>query len=258
MGNTNIVTNTAVEADKELATNILLIYGKIMLEGQYEVYDARDNLNKLIKFMGLNYVIFITPTNLMLIDQVSNDVKVIVTQDESYNFEKAQETDRAVTAFMKKQVSMEQLYENLRDIERNTASFPIILQMLGAGLVCGVSYILFNHFSISCIYAFFTGCVSYFVYLLCNKYLNIPVFSTFLYSTITAVLAVLFFKYHLIENSYSVVISCMMPVVPGNLFIKSIKNSINEDYMSGLDFFAKAIITTFMLVLPTIFIVSIL
>lgn len=257
MGNTNTATKVMADVDRELATNILLLYGKIMLEGQYEVYDVRSNLNKLIKFMGLNYVVFINPTNLMLIDQDSNDVKVIVTQEDSYNFEKAQKTDRAVTAFLKKQVSMQDLYDELKNIEKNTATFPILFQVLGAGLVCGVSYILFNHFSIGSLYAFLVGSASYFIYLLSNKYLNIPVFSTFLYSTITAILAVMLLKYHLIETSYSVIISCMMPVVPGNLFIKAIKNSINEDYMSGLDFFAKAIITTFMLVLPSIFIVSI-
>lgn len=242
--------------DKELATNILLLYGKIMLEGQYEVYDVRSNLQKLMTTLGVSYTAFLTPTDLILIDRDSNDVKMIATADDSYNFEKIQKTDQAITMFANKKITMENLYERLEIIENDTSSFPIYVQVLAAGVICGASDILFNRFSITALYAFFIGAFSYLIYLAANKYLRIPIFSTFLYSTVVSLAAVLFLKQGWIANSYAIIISCMMPLVPGNLFIKAIKNSINEDYLSGLDFIAKALITTFMLVLPAVFIAT--
>lgn len=242
--------------DKELGTNVLLLYGKIMLEGQYEVYDVRSNLKKLMKSMNLNYTVFLTPTDLILIDRDSNDVKMVATANDSYNFEKIQKTDQAITQFTNKKISMENLYDQLKTIENDTSSFPKYIQVLAAGVLCGASDILFNHLSITIIYAFLIGSFSYLVYLIIDKYLRIPVFSTFLYSTLVSLFAVFFFKQGWIGNSYAIIISCMMPLIPGNLFIKAIKNSINGDYISGLAFIAKALITTFMLVLPALFIAT--
>lgn len=243
-------------ADKKLATNIVLLYGKIMLEGQYEVYDVRSNLKKLMESMDLDYTVFLTPTDLILIDRDSNDVKMIATANDSYNFEKIQRTDEAIQKFMDNKISMENLYELLEIIESNTSSFPQYIQIFAAGILCGASDILFNRFSITAAYAFLIGSISYLIYLMVDKFLRIPVFSTFIYSTVVSLFAVFFVKQGWIENSYAIIISCMMPLVPGNLFIKAIKNSINGDYISGLDFVAKAIIMTFMLVLPALFIAT--
>lgn len=242
--------------NKELATNILLLYGKLMLEGQYEVYDVRNNLQKLITNMKLNYTVFLTPTDLILIDRDSNDVKMVATANESYNFEKIQKINQVVLQFMNKKISMQDLYDKLKSIENDTSFFPKYIQIFAAGVLCSASDVLFNRLSITAVYAFFIGSFSYFLYLMIDKYLRISVFSTFAYSTIVSSFAVFFAKQGWIGNSSAIIISCMMPLIPGNLFIKAIKNSINGDYISGLDFFAKALVITFMLVLPALFIAT--
>lgn len=250
------VGETVNSTDKELATNILLLYGKIMLEGQYEVYDVRSNLNNLMKIMEVNYTVFLTPTDLMLIDQDSNDVKMIATENDSYNFEKIQKTERVIVQFTDKKISMENLYKQLESIENFTSTFPDYIRVLAAGVICAACNILYDQFSMTVIYVFFIGSFGYVLYLMTEKYLRIPVFSTFIYSAVVSLFAVLFHKQGWVGNSYSVIISCMMPLVPGNLFIKAIKNSINGDYISGLAFVAKAMVITFMLVLPALFIAT--
>ena len=77
-----------------------------------------------------------------------------------------------------------------------------------------------------------------------------------MYSTIVSVLAVLLAKNNIAEDSFSLILSCMMPLLPGATLVNAIRNSIGGDYLSGLALASEALNTALMLGLPVAFILS--
>ncbi|MDA9472768.1 threonine/serine ThrE exporter family protein [Enterococcus sp. 5H] len=255
----DLTNNSSISDDNttDLKIRVLILYGKLMLESNYDVSSIRTNLAQMIVFMKIDFFSFyITPMNLMLINQKTNDVKMLSIRSYSYNFEKMGHIKINIDNYLTKDITLEQLYKELKKIDKLNYAFSIPIQVLGAGIICGSMFILINKFSFSAILAFLLGVIGYFCYILLEKYINIKIFSVFLYSTIVSVLAVLLAKNNIAEDSFSLILSCMMPLLPGATLVNAIRNSIGGDYLSGLALASEALNTALMLGLPVAFILS--
>lgn len=255
----DLTNNSTINDDSttDLKIRLLILYGKLMLESNYDVSSIRTNLAQMIVFMKIDFFSFyITPMNLMLINQKTNDVKMLSIRSYSYNFEKMGHIKINVDNYLNGEIPLEELYKELKKIDKLKYAFSIPIQVLGAGIICGSMFILINKFSFSAILAFLLGVIGYFCYIILEKYINIKIFSVFLYSTIVSVLAVLLAKNNIAEDSFSLILSCMMPLLPGATLVNAIRNSIGGDYLSGLALASEALNTALMLGLPVAFILS--
>lgn len=255
----DLTNNSTINDDSttDLKIRLLILYGKLMLESNYDVSSIRTNLAQMIVFMKIDFFSFyITPMNLMLINQKTNDVKMLSIRSYSYNFEKMGHIKINVDNYLNGEIPLEELYKELKKIDKLNYAFSIPIQVLGAGIICGSMFILINKFSFSAILAFLLGVIGYFCYIILEKYINIKIFSVFLYSTIVSVLAVLLAKNNIAEDSFSLILSCMMPLLPGATLVNAIRNSIGGDYLSGLALASEALNTALMLGLPVAFILS--
>lgn len=255
----DLTNNSTINDDSttDLKIRVLILYGKLMLESNYDVSSIRTNLAQMIVFMKIDFFSFyITPMNLMLINQKTNDVKMLSIRSYSYNFEKMGHIKINVDNYLNGEIPLEELYKELKKIDKLNYAFSIPIQVLGAGIICGSMFILINKFSFSAILAFLLGVIGYFCYIILEKYINIKIFSVFLYSTIVSVLAVLLAKNNIAEDSFSLILSCMMPLLPGATLVNAIRNSIGGDYLSGLALASEALNTALMLGLPVAFILS--
>ncbi|MGM0219241.1 threonine/serine ThrE exporter family protein [Enterococcus sp. AZ126] len=255
---TKIETTEGIdEASNDLNIKVLIIYGKLMLESNYGVSEVRSNLIQMMLFMGINsFSFYITPTNLMLINQQTNDVKMLSIQKYSYNFEKMSHIKTKVDAFLTKKITTDELYKEFKQIDKHDYAFPRHVQIFVAGIICGSMYILINKLSMAAFLAFLVGVVGYFCYIILEKYINIKIFSIFLYSTIVSTLAVLLVKNNITQDSFSLTLSCMMPLLPGATLVNAIRDSIDGDYLSGISQASEAINTALMLGLPVAFILT--
>lgn len=241
----------------DLNIKVLILYGKLMLESNYGVSEVRSNLIQMMVFMNINFFSFyITPTNLMLINRQTNNVKMLSIQNYSYNFEKMGHIKKQVDTYFKKKITTEELYSEFQQIDKHDYAFPQYIQILFAGFICGSMYVLINKLSLSALLAFSVGVIGYFCYLMLGKYIHIKIFSVFLYSTIVSILAVLLAKNNITQDSFSLILSCMMPLLPGATLVNAIQNSIDGDYLSGLSQASEAINTALMLGLPVAFILT--
>lgn len=256
----NLKTNNNTELDeKELDSYIklLILYGKLMLESNYGAAEVRNNLVKMMYFMKINYFsFFITTTSLMLVNQKTNDVKMINVKKNSYNFEKMGHIKTKVDAFFEKKIDADQLYNEFMKIDDHSYAFPIVIQVFSAGIICGSMYVLITKLSIAALIPLVLGVLGYILYILLEKYINITIFSVFLYSTFISLVAVFLAKENIAEDSFSLILSCMMPLLPGATLVNAIRASIDGDYLTGLSQASEAINTALMLGLPVAFILT--
>lgn len=242
---------------KDIRVSVLLVYGKIMLESNYSPSEIKDNLQKIKEFMDVPYYsFFITQTVLVLINTINNDVKMINVNNNSYNFEKMGLAKVVVSDFFKKKIDVNEVYKKLKDISEHTYEFPFHIQIFCSGLICGSMYCLINTTSIVALMSFFIGVIGYGLYLFLQRKVNVNIFSVFLYSTFISLVSIFLFKNGIISDSFSLILSCLMPLLPGSTIVNAIKSGINGDYISGLAQGFNAINTILMLGIPVAFIIS--
>lgn len=236
---------------------LLILYGKLMLESNYGASEVRNNLIKMMYFMKINYFsCFITTSSLILVNQKTNDVKMINVKKISYNFEKMGHIKTKVDAFYNNKINAAQLYIEFKKIDDHTYAFPVGIQVFSAGVICGSMYVLIASLSLTVLVSFMLGVIGYILYLLLEKYINIKIFSVFLYSTFISLIAVFLAKENIASDSFSLILSCMMPLLPGATFVNAIRASIDGDYLTGLSQASEAINTALMLGLPVAFILT--
>lgn len=242
---------------QDIRVSVLLIYGKIMLESNYSPAEIKTNLEKIKNFMNIAYYsFFITQTVLVLINTVNNDVKMISVNNNSYNFEKMGLAKVVVSDFFAKKIAVNDLYTKLTNISEHTYEFPFHIQIFCSGLICASMYCLINKTSFVALLAFGIGIIGYALYLLLQKKVNVNIFSVFLYSMSISLISVILFKRGIISDSFSLILSCLMPLLPGSTIVNAIKSGINGDYLSGLSQGFSAINTILMLGIPVAFIIS--
>lgn len=246
-----------VESQNDLRIKTVILYSKLMLESNYGASQIKKNLIQIMTIMDINvFSFYITPTNVMLIHKKTGDVKMVSVENSSYDFDKMGQVKLAVNKFNAGQLSLNQLYESFEEIETQKESFPIYTQVFFAGLMCGAMNLLISKTGKDVLLAGVVSLVCYYFYIIFDKYINIKNFSVFLYSLLVSAIAVLCVRHHFAQNSFSLVLSCMMPLLPGATLVNSIRDSIEGDYFSSISQISEAISTALMLGLPAAFILA--
>lgn len=245
--------------DKEVSTintktRVALFYGKLLLENNYAVVEVREKLKKLLDFMDLNnFSIFMTQTGLVLINLDTNEVKMINATKTSYNFEKIGKMEETIKSFYDKKLSLEDFYDALKQIDRNTYAFSKLFQLVSAGAICASMFVLISGLSAKMFVAFGVGALAYYIYMLLDAYVDVQIFSVFVASCFISITAKYLFSHQIIDSEFSIFLACIMPFLPGASLVNSIRSSIQGDYITGLAQGISTINTAVMLTLPFIY-----
>lgn len=233
---------------------VALFYGKMLLENNYAILEVREKLKKLLDSMNLTYFsIFMTQTGLVLINLETNEVKMINATKTTYNFEKIGKIEATIKSFYLKEMSVDELYTQLKQIDKKSYSFSVFFQLLSAGIICSSMYILINGLTIKSLFAFGVGAGAYFIYMVLDAYVDVQIFSVFIASCFISIMAKCLFTHHVVTDEFSIFLSCIMPFLPGASLVNSIRSSIQGDYITGLAQGISTVNTAVMLTLPFIY-----
>jgi len=241
-------------ATLNLQLKVVLFYGKMLLENNYAVLDVREKINELLDYMGLTYFsIFMTQTGLVLINTETNEVKMINATRTSYNFEKIGKIEAVLKSYYANDMTTDALYNELKQIDKNSYSFSIVFQMISAGVICASMFVIIGGLSSQAIIAFLVGTLAYYLYLILDRYIDVQIFSVFVVSCFISLTAKFLFTHHIMSSEFSLFLSCIMPFLPGASMVNSIRSSIQGDYITGLAQGISTINTAIMLTLPFIY-----
>ena len=238
---------------------VCLLYGKILQESNATSDMIDENIRKIINHLNIEdneLSTFNAETSFVIINRHDNTVKMIPVERTGYNFEKILRVEKVLDDFLADKIDAKEFLTQLRVINSKTYSFPKKVRIISAALVCGGMNVIINGLNLSFFTTFFLGLIGYWLYLKIKETTKINIFSILSYSTIICFLIVCLVKVNIVKEPYSILFSCIMPLLPGTTFVNAIRAMMDGDYLTGLIQSMDAFSTALMLGLPVAIIFS--
>lgn len=238
---------------------VCLLYGKILQESNATSDMINGNIQKIINHLNVEndeISTFNAETSFVIINRHDNTVKMIPVERSGYNFEKILRVERVLDDFLANRLDTQSFLNELRVINNKTYSFPKRIRIVSAALVCGGMNVIMNGLNWSFLTTFLLGIIGYWLYLKIKETTKINIFAILSYSTIICFLIVGLVKLHIVVEPYSILFSCIMPLLPGTTFVNAIRAMMDGNYLTGMIQSMDAFSTALMLGLPVAIIFS--
>ena len=205
--------------------------GRMLLENGAETYRVEDTICRLLNALNIeNSETFATSTGLFVC--VKNHTKVERIRKRNMNLERISEINDLSRKFVSKDISLKEAREKLEAIQDiNLYSLPIVT--ISIGVTCFFFSLLFKGTVYDAISAFIVGLLLN----LFTSFLSTKKISNFLQICLSgffvAIITLVNLNLGIGKDVNNVIISAVMPLVPGVCFTNAIRDIFEGDYISG-------------------------
>ncbi|WP_101773069.1 threonine/serine exporter family protein [Peptostreptococcus faecalis] len=227
---------------------LALFLGELLIKNGAETYRVEDSVLRICKSRGYNHInCFTTPTVIIISDDKFDGLCFMKTIDfRGMNLNKISLLNTFSREFVNKvDPDMDEEIQELHKIDK-IKTYPPFFYFLGTGLgsACFAATLGGNQLN-TFLLTVMTSIIATFVYDKTLKYSSIIVFSTILSSFIITSIGVLLHNFGIIPQPTALIVGSIMPLLPGVAFIKSMRDLISGNLMSGTArFFEVFVIVT--------------
>ncbi|WP_375152424.1 threonine/serine exporter family protein [Enterococcus mundtii] len=236
------------ERDLDLLLNTCLLAGKIMTESNAEMYRVEDTMSRIASASG-NYrlVSYVTQTGLFIGFDRTSTIRMEQITNRTINLERVVKVNNLSRKYVANELTLEELYSALQEVEKDHRMFPVWLQIISAAIISGTIMILFGGELKDLPITLSIGGVGYIVYLCSLRFFRIKFLAEFLSSLIIGIAAILSVRLGIGLNQDLIIIGCVMPLVPGVQITNAIRDLLAGHYVSGVSRGAEAMMTAAMI-----------
>ncbi|MBO0460476.1 threonine/serine exporter family protein [Enterococcus sp. DIV1298c] len=236
------------ERDLDLLLNTCLLAGKIMTESNAEMYRVEDTMSRIASASG-NYrlVSYVTQTGLFIGFDRTSTIRMEQITNRTINLERVVKVNNLSRKYVANELTLEELYQELQEVEKDRRMFPVWLQIISAAIISGTIMILFGGELQDLPITLLIGGVGYIVYLCSLRFFRIKFLAEFLSSLIIGIAAILSVRLGIGLNQDLIIIGCVMPLVPGVQITNAIRDLLAGHYVSGVSRGAEAMMTAAMI-----------
>ncbi|AUB53327.1 MULTISPECIES: threonine/serine exporter family protein [Enterococcus] len=236
------------ERDLDLLLNTCLLAGKIMTESNAEMYRVEDTMSRIASASG-NYrlVSYVTQTGLFIGFDRTSTIRMEQITNRTINLERVVKVNNLSRKYVANELTLEELYSALQEVEKDRRMFPVWLQIISAAIISGTIMILFGGELKDLPITLSIGGVGYIVYLCSLRFFRIKFLAEFLSSLIIGIAAILSVRLGIGLNQDLIIIGCVMPLVPGVQITNAIRDLLAGHYVSGVSRGAEAMMTAAMI-----------
>lgn len=227
---------------------VCLLAGKIMLQSGAETYRVEDTMMRMASSFGAKEShSYVTPTGIMfsLECEQPTKTKLIRITDRTTDLHKITLVNSVSREISNKELTLEEAYESLQQIESSTPSYPIIVQVLAAAIASGCFLIMFQGTWNDFFPAVVTGGIGLISFIYAQRFVPIRFFSEFVASLIIGILSWIFIYIGWGEQLDKIIIGSVMPLVPGLVLTNAVRDLMAGHLVSGLSKGAEALLTAF-------------
>lgn len=233
--------------DYQALMDMAVLAGEIMLVSGAEVYRVEDTVSRMLQQSGLAHVeVFVLATGIFASISDSKVPAVTVirrVRSHATNLNRIYQVNNISRAFCDGQLTISQAQEKLMGLQK-ASLYRFGQKCAGYAMVTGFFAVLFSGGMRDCAAAAFAGLLLALALYGC-EYLH---FNDFCENAVGAFVlgsTALFIKGTVFPamNLDAVIISGIMPLVPGVTFTAAIRDTLNGDYSSGVARIAEAIVT---------------
>ncbi|WP_066026241.1 threonine/serine exporter family protein [Enterococcus mundtii] len=236
------------ERDLDLLLNTCLLAGKIMTESNAEMYRVEDTMSRIASASG-NYrlVSYVTQTGLFIGFDRTSTIRMEQITNRTINLERVVKVNSSSRKYVAGNLSLDELYLALQEIEKDRRMFPVWLQIISAAIISGTIMILFGGEMGDLPITLLIGGFGYTIYLFSLKFFRIKFLAEFLSSLLIGVAAILSIRLGIGSSQDFIIIGCVMPLVPGVQITNAIRDLLAGHYVSGVSRGAEAMMTASMI-----------
>lgn len=236
------------ERDLDLLLNTCLLAGKIMTESNAEMYRVEDTMSRIASASG-NYLLvsYVTQTGLFIGFDRTSTIRMEQITNRTINLERVVKVNNLSRKYVANELTLEELYSALQEVEKDRRMFPVWLQIISAAIISGTIMILFGGELKDLPITLPIGGVGYIVYLCSLRFFRIKFLAEFLSSLIIGIAAILSVRLGIGLNQDLIIIGCVMPLVPGVQITNAIRDLLAGHYVSGVSRGAEAMMTAAMI-----------
>ena len=226
------------EINYEKILNFAVHTGELMLKSGAETYRVEDTITRILKSHHFHSVdTFVIPTGIMVTierENLSLSTKVVRVKNRSTRLDRVERLNQLSRDYVDGLITLDEGYTRLKEIEQSSSYNPFTV-IFWIGISCSFFAIMFNASFLEFILSFFIGLsvgflqyrlgkkqiVNFFVLFICSLFLGFSV-----------MLCDFFFPDTL--NIESIVIGCIMPLLPGVAFTTAVRDAISDELISGI------------------------
>ncbi|MEY9974198.1 uncharacterized membrane protein YjjP (DUF1212 family) [Lysinibacillus sp. RC46] len=234
------------EVDNEFTIDCLLLAGRIMIESGAETYRVEDTMLRMAHSQNmLDAQCYATPTGIIFSLGKTQPTRITSISNRLTDLQKialVNSVSRRLTSHM---ITLEEAYDELKSIQKTNYFLPTYIQVISAALASGCFLIMFKGGWSDFLFACLAGGLGFLVLLLINDLTKVKFFAEFTASLVVGSIAVFSVKYGHGTEIDKIVISSVMPLVPGILITNAVRDLIAGHFMSGMAKGVEAFLTAF-------------
>jgi len=234
------------EVDNEITIDCLLLAGRIMIESGAETYRVEDTMLRMAHSQNmLDAQCYTTPTGIIFSLGKTQPTRITSISNRVTDLQKialVNSVSRRLTSHM---ITLEEAYDELKSIQKTNYFLPTYIQVISAALASGCFLIMFKGGWSDFLFACLAGGLGFLVLLLINDLTKVKFFAEFTASLVVGTIAVFSVKYGHGTEIDKIVISSVMPLVPGILITNAVRDLIAGHFMSGMAKGVEAFLTAF-------------
>lgn len=234
------------EQHVELVLDCLLLAGQIMMESGAETYRVEDTMLRMARSQYINDAqTYATPTGIILSLGKSQVTKITSINQRNTDLHKIAKVNSISRKLTTKIITLEQAYDELKIIQKTNFFLPVWIQIIAAAIASSSFLILFNGIWSDMLAAFIAGGVGYLGVTIAQEITKVKFFSEFLAALLVGITALVSVKIGLGIEIDKIIVSGVMPLVPGVLITNAVRDLMAGHFIAGMAKGAEAFLTAF-------------
>lgn len=207
---------------------------KILLENGAETSRVEGTAEYIGQAAGLQLSCHATMTAVFVDAQTEAHTHLIKVRTGDFNLQKVDEINSVSRAFVGGEINFDQLQQRIEAIDRKVIDFTWPQKILGAGLVSVAPMLLFKAAWVDLAWAFFVGIAGYLASQWVARKTTTPYITSAVGGFTIALLAAALVQWGWATSSDNIIISALMPLVPGVALTNSLRELIGKHTISGM------------------------
>lgn len=208
--------------------------GKVLLENGAETSRVESTVEYIGRAAGINVNCHATMTAIFVDSEDNPTTHLVKVRVGDFNLQKVDEINTLSRQFTKHEISYDELKEHVHLIDNKVIDFNWWQKILGAGLVSIAPMLLFKATWLDLGLSFFVGICGYLAAHWVSDHSSTPYINVGVGGLVIGLLATLLQLLGVAQSADNIIISSLMPLVPGVAITNSIREIIQRHTISGL------------------------
>lgn len=208
--------------------------GEILLNAGAETSRIETTVEYIGHAAGASVACYATITAVFVSLENESRTRLIKSTLGGFNLQKVDELNQLSREFVAHRITFEALKQEVARIDHQVINFPWWARILGAGWVSVAPILLFKATNGDLVLAFFVGIFGYLAAEYVGRRTTTPYFKEATGAFVVAILAELLVSIGWGDSSGNIIISALMPLVPGVAITNAIREILSRQIISGI------------------------